>query len=174
MAKLRKASAYRKIKRAYTRRSKYKSKSFIKGSPLSKVVMFDMGDKKDADKFTHRIQLVAKKDVNLRHNAIESARITAVRKISSTKQPYYIKIQAVPHNVMRENPLATGAGADRFQTGMSRAFGKPIGFSCHVKTGKVLMSIFVNEPQVEVARLAAKKAGKKLPIPCSVFDAKIK
>lgn len=174
MAKLRQASAYRRIKRAYTRRSKYKSKSYIKGHPQCKVVMYDMGAKKQANNFPFRVYLVAKKSANLRHNAIEAARVAAVRTISALKQPYYLKLQVVPHHVMRENPLATGAGADRFQTGMSKSFGKPIGLSAHVKEGKVLMSLFVNEPQLETAKLALEKASKKFPIPCSVFVEKLK
>ncbi|MBI4170413.1 MAG: 50S ribosomal protein L16, partial [Candidatus Aenigmarchaeota archaeon] len=29
--------------------------------------------------------------------------------------------------MLRENALATGAGADRFQSGMRQSFGKPVG-----------------------------------------------
>ncbi|MBT4114464.1 hypothetical protein HOE41_02430, partial [Candidatus Woesearchaeota archaeon] len=44
MAKLRAANAYRRIKRAYTRTSKYKKKAFIKGIPGTKIHLYDMGD----------------------------------------------------------------------------------------------------------------------------------
>jgi hypothetical protein len=38
MATLRKANAYRKVTRAYTRKSKYKKKGFIKAAPNHKIV----------------------------------------------------------------------------------------------------------------------------------------
>ncbi len=167
MARLRPASAYRRIKRAYSRKSKYKKKSFIRGVPGSKVVMYDMGNKQG--KFSGYAVLKAKKGVNLRHNAIEAARVTANKYMEITvgKDNFAMKVRVVPHNVMRENPLASGAGADRMQTGMAHSYGKPIGFSAHVKTGKVLFEIQLNKEQFSVAKEALRKAASKLPIPCS-------
>jgi large subunit ribosomal protein L10e len=167
MAKLRAAHAYRRVKRPYTRISKKRKKSFVKGVPGSKIVHFDMGAK---DKqFPYAINVVARREVNLRHNAIEAARATANRHMNSIAKGFFaIKIRAVPHHVMRMKPLATGAGADRFSQGMRRAFGKPIGKSCHVKPGKVLFSIYTEEKYINLAKRASKKIIAKFPIPCGI------
>lgn len=168
MAKLRRASAYRRIKRAFTRTSKYKSKSFIKGSPAKKVTMYDMGAlNKD---FPITVQLIAKKGCNLRHNAIEAGRMVSNRLLASTfgKQGYALHLHTVPHNILRENALATGAGADRFQTGMKHSFGKPVGTSAHIKKGKILITACVPENGANTAKEALRKASSKFPIPCSI------
>jgi len=45
MAKLREAKSYRRLKRAFTRKSKYREKSYVKGVPGTKIVMYDVGNK---------------------------------------------------------------------------------------------------------------------------------
>lgn len=167
MAKLRSGSAYRKVKKAYVRKSKYSKHNFIRGVPGSKVVMFDVGNKKRD--FPCSVLIRAKQNVNLRHNAIESARIAATKHIERAigKENFHLKIRVVPHHVMRENPLATGAGADRFSTGMKKAFGKPIGFAARVIAGKILFQIFVEEENLLHAKEALRKAASKFPVACS-------
>jgi large subunit ribosomal protein L10e len=172
MAKLRSASAYRRIKRAYTRMSKYKKKSFIKGVPGSRIHIYDMGNL-NAD-YPIKFKLVAKKDVNLRHNALESGRITATHLLAKHygKKGFALHIHAFPHHIMRENALATGAGADRMQTGMRNAFGKPKGRSAQVKKGKVIMTAEVQEKGELIAKDALRKASSKFPISCSIIQVK--
>jgi large subunit ribosomal protein L10e len=172
MAKLRNANAYRRIKRAFTRTSKYKKKSFIKGIPGTKIHLFDMGNLQA--KFPLKFQLVAKKEVNLRHNALEAGRMTATHTLAGKygKKGFAMHVHAIPHHVMRENALATGAGADRMQTGMRHSFGKPIGKSCPVRKGKVIFSVDVQEGAEPFAREALRKASAKFPIPCKVVQVK--
>jgi len=172
MAKLRNANAYRRIKRAYTRTSKYKKKAFIKGVPGSKIHLFDMGNLHT--KFPLKFKLVAVEDINLRHNALEAGRMTATHLLAGKygKKGFALHIHAVPHHIMRENPLATGAGADRMQKGMKNCFGKPIGRSCQVKKGKVLMSAEVPEGGETFAKEALRKASCKFPIPCKIEQVK--
>ena len=47
--------------------------------------------------------------------------------------------------------MLTGAGADRMQTGMSRAFGKTIGRAAFVKPKQTLYIIGVKTPKAEIA-----------------------
>jgi len=168
MAKLRAARAYRRIKRAYTRHSRVRSKSYIKGAPGVRIVLYDMGNVRKS--FPYEVQLISQKSQQLRDNAIESARMTAVRFMDKKvgKEFYNIKIRTVPHHVLRENPLATGAGADRFQTGMSLAFGKPIGHAAHVYKGKVLLTIGVDKQHIPFAKEACRKAKSKLGFRCAI------
>ncbi len=174
MAKLRVASAYRRIKRPYTRTSKFHKKAYIKGAPLSRVVMYDMGDL--SRKFAYEVVMVAKKDINLRHNAIESGRTAAVRQLSTDlgKLGFAMKIRMVPHNIIREHSLATGAGADRLSTGMAHSYGKPSSRSAQIRAGKEMMSIFVDDEKgIKSAREAIRKSSAKFPIGCSVLIRKI-
>lgn len=169
MAKLRAARAYRRLKRAYTRHSRVRAKSFIKGAPGVRIVLYDMGNvKKD---FPYEVLLVSQKIQQLRDNAIEAARMTTVRYMdkSAGKEFYRIKVRAVPHHVLRENPLATGAGADRFQTGMSMSFGKPIGHAAQTRKGSVIFSIGVEKQHIAAAKEAARKAKSKLGLKCSII-----
>lgn len=168
MAKLREARAYRSLKRPYTRTSKYRKKSYIRGNPVSKIVMMDMGDKQHAQEYPYTVTLYAKNSVNLRHNAIESARMAANRHMSKQlgKLGYSLKLRVVPHHIMRENALASGAGADRMQQGMRNSFGKPIGRSARVKTGAPLITAYVDLKGVEAAKEALRKASSKFPITC--------
>ena len=72
MASLRKGHCYSPVKRAYTRKSKYKGKGFIKAIPTSKIIRYDMGDIKKTYGF--RVDLVSKQPIQVRHNALESSR----------------------------------------------------------------------------------------------------
>ena len=162
MAGLRKGKCYRTIKRAYTRKSKYRAKGFIKSVPNSKIIRYDMGDVKKP--FTHRVDYVAKEGVQVRHNALESCRQIINRNlVRGLTRDYHFKIRAYPHHVLRENKMLTGAGADRMQTGMQRAFGKAIGVAAQVKRGKVLFSIAVDKAGVQIAKNALEKANPRLP-----------
>jgi large subunit ribosomal protein L10e len=82
MVGLRKGRTCRKVERAYTRRSKYKKKSFIKAIPANKVVKYQMGDTKK--KFPYIIELLPKVAIQIRHNAIESARQVVNRRLEIT------------------------------------------------------------------------------------------
>lgn len=163
---LRPSKCYRGIEGpAYTRTSKTKPrKSYIKGVPGSKIVMFDMGNKRK--EFDTQIHLVSLEPMQIRHNAIEAARITSNKYVQKMlgNVNYKMKIRVFPHQVMRENPLATGAGADRFSTGMKKAFGKPIGRTARIRANQKVMTIYTDKENIETAKQALRKA--KMKIPC--------
>jgi len=162
MATLRKFKCYRRIKRAYTRKSKYKKKGFIKTTPAIKIIRWDMGN--PAGKFTHRLDVISKIDTQVRHNSLESARLVANRQLEKklTKPMYYLKLRVYPHHVLRENKMLTGAGADRMQTGMSHSFGKVVGSAAQIRRGQVLFTAFVNKDGVAIAKESLKLMPPKL------------
>lgn len=166
MARIRKFSAYKSLERPYTRVSKFKKKSYVKSTPHKVTVRFDMGTRKK--KFTYSLDLVSKSDLNIRHNAIESARMTCNRLLEAQagKNAYFLRIKIYPHHILRENPLAAGAGADRFSTGMAHSFGKPISSAARVKKNQVLFHLGINKQYLDLAKLALKRASKKLPCSC--------
>ena len=168
MARLRKFSAYRRLERPYTRISKFRTKSYVRARPNVKIVMYDMGNLKET--FPMRIILKSKADIQIRDNSIEAARQTAnrvlVKKVGKTE--FKIKIRVFPHHILRENPLASGAGADRMSTGMKCSFGKSIGTAAQLKFGQPIMQAEVREKGVAAAKLALKRAASKMPCPCTI------
>jgi large subunit ribosomal protein L10e len=162
-----KARNYREVKgQAYTR------KKYIRGSPASKIVKFTMGDTSGSYKYQAR--LIAEKEVQIRHNALEAARIAANRVLSEKLgNSYLLKILPYPHVVLRENKMIFGAHADRLQDGMRNAFGKAIGLAARVKIGQSLILANVNKDGIETATQALKRGGAKLPTPCRVIIKKL-
>jgi large subunit ribosomal protein L10e len=72
-------------------------------------------------------------------------------------------VRVFPHHVLRENALASGAGADRMSTGMKMAFGKAVGIAARVFTGKAVLEANIDKANKKVAILALRRAYKKLP-----------
>lgn len=168
MARIRKFCAYRRLERPYTRISRFKKKSYIKANPRVTIVKFAMGNTKK--RFPYQVELRSKIDLQIRSNALESARMSCNRILESRlgKQAYHFKIRPYPFHILRENPLAAGAGADRFSTGMKHSFGKAIGNAARIKKNQIIFTVGVNEPNIKLARLALKRAQSKLPCSCSI------
>lgn len=170
MARIRKFAAYQKIERPYTRVSKFSTKNFVRGGfPNIKIVKFDMGNKKG--KFDTTIKLNAKNCINIRHNALEAARLTSNRLLEKTlgTGAYHLRIKVFPFHVLRENPLAAGAGADRMSTGMKKSYGKTIGAAARIKDGQTIVEVHVNKENLKIGKEALSKAAKKLPCACKVI-----
>ena len=143
-------------------------REYMGGVPLSRITQFVLGNK--TAKFPFQVSLHALERCNVRHNALESARITVNRamekKVGSTN--YRIHIRVYPHVVLRENKQATGAGADRVSQGMRSAFGKAVGTAAEIKQNQVVMIVETTENFIEEAKNALRKAGMKIPSPCKV------
>lgn len=141
MARLRKFVAYRRLERPYTRKSKYRTKNFIRAFPHNTIVRYVMGATNRDFKYTYK--LIAKTSLQVRHNALESARQVAVKYLETKlgKTGFYLHLHKFPHHVLRENPLASGAGADRLSTGMKMSFGKPIGIAAQVHEGDCVYEV---------------------------------
>lgn len=164
MAKKRKFCAYRGLERPYTRKSKFRKKSFVRSSPVPKIVRWDMGNLLKRD-WEYTVMLISKDDLQIRDNAIESARQLA-NKLYETKigkDNYFFRIRAFPHHMLRENPLASGAGADRMSTGMQLSFGKVIGIAAQIYRGKKMFEVQTSKQYLDVAKLGLKKAATKMP-----------
>jgi len=167
MASLRAFSCYRNLKRANTRKSKYRTKGYVRAVPTCKVVKFNYGNTKK--EFSDKVFLLSKEHMQVRHNAIESARVAVVRKLNRTLgKNYHFQIRAYPHHILRENKMITGAGADRMQTGMQRAFGKSMGLAARMKAGKPLFCVHVDKANIDTVKKCLKSAMPKLPMKCKI------
>ena len=162
-----KAKNYRAVKGApYTR------KEYIRGSPPSKINKFTMGDAKVA--FPYQALLIAQEEAQIRHNALEAARVASNRVlISKLGNAYFLRVMPFPHVILRENKMIFGAHADRLQDGMRKAFGKPVGSAARIKVGQPVIEVGVNEDALEVAKEALRRGQNKLPMPCRIIIEKV-
>lgn len=151
----------------------YTRHEYIHGSPQLKVSKFIMGDSKSS--FEYSISLISLSNMQLRHNALEAARISANKVLFDAlgETGYILKVCVYPHIILRENKMIATAGADRLQEGMRRAFGKPIGRAARVKIGQPVLSISVNETNLNVAKKALSTASRKLGIQTNIVIEKL-
>lgn len=159
-----KAKNYRRVKgQPYVRRK------FIKGHPPPKIVKFTMGNSKA--KFERQLTLIAQRQAQIRHNALEAARIATNRHLQQNAgvENYFLRIVPYPHNVLRENKMIFGAHADRLQDGMKRSFGKPIGTAARVDSKQPIIVVQTNSNYLDVAKEALRLGKAKLPVPCRII-----
>jgi large subunit ribosomal protein L10e len=148
--------------RAYTR------KDYIRKIPGSRIVQYDMGNL--SAEFPLTVSLAVKKPTELSHNALEAARIASNRYMQrrSGRLGYHLKIRVYPHHIVRENPMATGAGADRVQDGMRKAFGKAVSSVAIVNADQKVVTIDTNKRYFKDAKEALRRAAMKFPVPCRI------
>jgi len=161
------ARNYRPVRgQAYTR------KKFAKGFPPPKIVKFTMGDTQAT--YEYEVNLIALKQAQIRHSALEAARIATNRILNDELiSEYFMRIRPYPHIILRENKMIFGAHADRLQQGMRRSFGSAIGTAARVKPSQILITVKVNENGIETAKKSLKRGSSKLPIPCNITVKKI-
>jgi len=161
------ARNYRPVKgQAYTR------KKFAKGFPPPKINKFTMGDTKG--NFEVEAKLVALKKAQIRHSALEAARVATNRLLmDKLVNDYLLQIHPYPHIILRENKMIFGAHADRLQQGMRRSFGKAIGTAARVETDQTIITVKVKANAVETAKESLKRGSANLPIPCKITVEKI-
>lgn len=146
----------------------YTRHEYIHGSPPPKISRFIMGDTKAT--YENRVSLLAENDVQIRHNALEAARVAANKVLAEKlgETGYLLNLCVYPHVVLRENRMIATAGADRLQEGMRRAFGKPSGRAARVRANQPILTICVNKNAVEHAKRALSVSAGKLPTPCRI------
>ncbi len=150
----------------------YTRTKFIHGAPLPKITKFTTGDPNR--KFDYKFTLVADRRLQIRHNALEAARIAVNRELQvKLGENFFMRVKPLPHVVLRENKMIFGAHADRLQDGMRKSFGKPVGRAARVEPGQVLVEAFVNEDGIDTAKLAMKRGEDKLPTTCKIVMEKI-
>ncbi len=153
---------YKEVKgMAFTRRD------FVPGTPQVKIARFSTGT--PSEDYDVKLQLVSTERVQIRHNALEAARVATNKKLTLVGETnYHLLVKVYPHIILRENKMIATAGADRLQEGMRKAFGKPIGLAARVEVGSVLLELNIKKEFLEQAREGLRTASSKLPIPTTV------
>ncbi len=140
----------------------YTRKQYIKGKPQIKIAKFHGGKPGD---FDFCVQLLINEKIQIRHMAIESARLAANKTLEKVtgETGYSSRLRIYPHILLRENKMIATAGADRLQEGMRRAWGKAVSLAARVRQGQCIMEMNVNKEHVEAAKKALSGACVKLP-----------
>lgn len=161
------ARNYRPVKgQAYTR------KKFAKGFPPPKITKFTMGNTKA--NFEIEAKLVALRRAQVRHSALEAARVATNRVLmDKLVNEYLMQVHPYPHIILRENKMIFGAHADRLQQGMRRSFGKAIGTAARIEPDQVIITVKVRADALETAKESLKRGSAKLPIPCRIDVSKM-
>ncbi|MFA1610236.1 50S ribosomal protein L16 [Halobellus rubicundus] len=160
------ASMYRELsKPSYTRRE------YITGIPGSKIAQHNMGNLKTGPQdYEVQISLRIEEECQIRHGSLESARLSANRVMLKEvgQENYKMVLRKFPHQVLRENKQATGAGADRVSDGMRQAFGKPVGTAARVQANERIFTVYCDPEDADVAKDALRRAYNKMSPPCRI------
>jgi large subunit ribosomal protein L10e len=141
----------------------YTSKQFAPGAPNPKVARFTTG--KSRPDYDYLFRLISEGKVQIRHNALEAARVAASKKVALVgEENFFLKVVTYPHIILRENKMIATAGADRLQEGMRKAFGKPIGLAARVDIGDTVLELSLKAENLEKGKEAMKAAATKLPM----------
>merc|ERR1712216_1089073 len=152
---------YRQIKN-----KPYPKSRFCRGVPDSKIRIYDAGNKKAAiDHFPLCVHLVSWEKENISSEALEASRVAANKYMvkSASKDAFHLRVRVHPFHVLRHNKMLTCAGADRLQTGMRNAYGKPCGTCARVDIGQILLSLRCRDIQANTAQEAFRRAKFKFP-----------
>ncbi len=152
----------------------YTRKEYMAGIPGSKIVRFTMGN--TSEQFPYRVKLITRKSGQILHNALESARIAAMRHLERRleRKNFLLKIVPYPHQVIREHKRVNVAQADRFQEGMKKAYGKPAAVAARVDRRDTIFYAEVEQKNLSEAKKALEKASNKLPMPMKIIIEKMR
>ena len=150
----------------YSKNRAYIKSRFCRSVPDAKIRIFDLGKKKaPADDFPLCLHLISLEQEQISSEALEAARICTNKCMSQAgqKENFHLRVRAHPWHVIRINKMLSCAGADRLQTGMRGAFGKPCGVVARIDIGDVIMSMRCKESTLDAAKEALNRARYKFP-----------
>ena len=155
------ARCYRFIKNKPYIRSRY-----CRGVPDAKIRIYDLGRKKaHVDEFPLCVHMLSLEKECISSEALEAARIACNKYIikNAGKDAFHLRIRVHPWHVLRINKMLSCAGADRLQTGMRHAFGKPCGTVARVSIGQILLSVRTKDNNKDHVLEALRRAKYKFP-----------
>jgi len=150
----------------YCKNKPFPKSRFNRGVPDSKIRIYDLGRKRaGVDEFPLCVHLVSNEYEQLSSEALEAARICANKYFTKTsgRDSFHLRVRVHPFHVLRINKMLSCAGADRLQTGMRNAWGKPQGLVARVNIGQVIMSVRCKDVNQAVAIEALRRSRYKFP-----------
>ncbi len=150
-----------------TRGMPYVRREYIAGKPQMKIARFSSG--LAGNNYDYKLDLIATEKMQLRHNALEAARLAANKRMAQGGETSFFSILRIyPHILLRENKMIATAGADRLQEGMRRAFGKSTGLAARIRPGQVIYEAYVTEANLDLAKDGFKMAASKIGRPTTI------
>ncbi|KAF1988794.1 ribosomal protein L10e [Aulographum hederae CBS 113979] len=150
----------------YCKNKPYPKSRFNRGVPDPKIRIFDLGRKRaNVDDFPLCVHLVSNEYEQVSSEALEAARICANKYLVKVagKEGFHLRVRAHPYHVVRINKMLSCAGADRLQTGMRGAFGKPNGTVARVNIGQIILSVRTRDTHRATAIEALRRSQYKFP-----------
>ncbi len=139
---------------------------YNRGVPDPKIRIYDIGNKKaEVDVFPFTVHAISMEKEQLSSEALEAARIACNKYLIkfAGKDAFHLRVRVHPWHCLRINKMLSCAGADRLQTGMRGAYGKPIGKVARVHIGQALFSVRCKEQNVKHAVESLRRAKNKFP-----------
>src|ERR671933_164380 len=150
-----------------TRGMPYVRREYIAGKPQMKIARFSSG--LAGNNYDYKIELIATEKLQIRHNALEAARLAANKRMAQGGETSFFSILRIyPHVLLRENKMIATAGADRLQEGMRRAFCKSTGLDARIRPGQVIYEAYVTEANLDLAKDGFKMAASKIGRPTTI------
>lgn len=150
----------------YQKNRAYIKSKYCRGVPDPKIRIHDIGKKTaPVTEFPSLVYLKSLAKEQISSEALETARVTANKYMfgAAGKDGYHYRVLVHPYNVLRINKMLSCAGADRLQTGMRGAFGKPYGLAARVNVGQRILAIRTKPASVKHAVEALRRAKYKFP-----------
>ena len=123
------------------------------------------------DQFPLCVHLVSNEYEQLSSEALEAGRIAANKYmvVNCGKDAFHLRVRCHPYHILRINKMLSCAGADRLQTGMRHAFGKPQGLVARVNIGQRILSMRTYEKNLHHAVQAMRRSKYKFPGQQKIF-----
>merc|ERR1739838_983312 len=134
----------------YCKNKPYPKSRFCRGVPDSKIRIYDVGNRKaTVDQFPACVHLISWEKENISSEALEASRVAANKFMVkfAARDAFHLRVRVHPLHVLRHNKMLTCAGADRLQTGMRNAYGKPCGTCARADIGQAVLSIRCRDGQ---------------------------
>jgi len=150
----------------YQQGKPYIKSRYCRGVPDPKIRIYDLGRRNaTVHEFPSVYHLVSDEKEQLSSEALEASRIVVNKYMTNLcgKDGFHARIRAHPYHVLRINKMLSCAGADRLQTGMRGAYGKPQGTVARVDIGQILISVRCKTSNIPHAKEALRRARYKFP-----------
>jgi len=128
----------------YCKNKPYPKSRYLRGVPEAKLQIYDVGSKSESShSFPLCLHLVSGELEQISANALEAARVVVNKFLTKNigRDSFHLRIRVHPFHFVRINKMLTCAGADRLQTGMRGAYGKPETPVARVKINQILLSV---------------------------------
>eukprot|EP00750_Incisomonas_marina_P001308 INCI1110.2.p1 GENE.INCI1110.2~~INCI1110.2.p1 ORF type:complete len:232 (+),score=33.44 INCI1110.2:63-698(+) len=157
----------------YCNKKPYVRSRYCRGVPDAKIQIYEVGSKRaGVDEFPVCVHMVSNEREQISSEALEAARISCNKFMvkNAGKESFHMRIRAHPYQVLRINKMLSCAGADRLQTGMRGAYGKPGGLVARVRIGQTMLSVRTKPAFTKFAIEALRRAKMKFPGRQNIYE----